>query len=100
MLPVIDKNDHICTYLVYCADIDTDTAVSNAYILGSQNKQADVGRCLRDVIKDALQQAPPMPWPPTQDYLSTENVIPQQLNDLLRSVISGASNCKNDSREN
>ena len=53
------------------------------------NKIKDVALFLRRIVIDAHKQAPPMQWPPSNDYInSSDDIIPKQLSYFLRTLLT------------
>lgn len=79
------------TEIIYCDSLSTPETVSYAYECSSSmdNKIKGVALFLRRTVIDAHKQAPPMQWPPSNDYInSSDDIIPKQLSWFLRTLLT------------
>ena len=75
---------------MYEKSIGVETAVSNAYELGSKDNVKDVAEFLRDVIWKAYKNADDLPWPPKSDDLDlSSESLPAPLQRFMRIMLTG-----------
>ena len=78
------------SYIVFSSAIDVNSAVKQAFQLGSTDVIEQTGKNIRQSIMDAYSTAPELKWPPNPSDLATaEDVMPDILQKLLSYIITG-----------
>jgi len=78
--------------LVFKADIDVGAAVAMAYEAASSETKMyhDVAMSIRRLILTQQNKSPTMPWPPSADYLESDNISPpRRLIEFLQLIVTG-----------
>ncbi|KAL4233686.1 hypothetical protein ACF0H5_008367 [Mactra antiquata] len=84
-----DSYGKFVSQLVYNANMQLDSAIANAYVLGNKEIMTESAQLIRSAILDAFEQSLDLRWPPTCQYIDDSDIIPNVLSDFLRSVFSG-----------
>ncbi|KAK3732161.1 hypothetical protein RRG08_026543 [Elysia crispata] len=77
--------------LVFSAEVPKGCAVEAAFECASSDERRleEVALVLRRLIFDSFKNAPEMPWPPSADYLLSDQIqVPAMLTKFLRSLLS------------
>ena len=87
---------------MYSATISTGTAVNSAYELSAMDsRRRDVALHIRNEIKNAFDTSDNLPWPPTaRDMDVLHSVLPEDLEKLLRVLLTGGNNVNVSNRTN
>ena len=86
--------------LVYCSNISKGQAIEDAFEIASSEAKRleEAALILRRIIFDSHTESTDMPWPPSKEYLTQDDIpIPNALKDFL-SVLIGRK--KSDGRSN
>ena len=76
--------------LVYSAGMELETAVQNAFMLGSKDVLVHSALVLRKTIQTAFETSDELRWPPTAEYIEhyRSSNIPATLDSFLKNVFS------------
>ena len=77
--------------LVFSAEVPKGCAVEAAFECASSDERRleEAALVLRRLIFDSFKNAPEMPWPPSADYLLSDQIqVPAMLTKFLRSLLS------------
>ena len=86
----LNKNAKFKSYLVFNTATSVERALYAAYTLGNVDTRDKVAGNLRSAIFDMFHNTH-MKWPPDDEYLNTTNIVPDELDSFLRTVICGSS---------
>lgn len=86
----IESTGRYVSLLVYNAKMKVETAVMNAFQLGSRDLLKESAAFLRETIKSAFENSKDLSWPPLADQIDDSNdVIPSSLSYFLKYIFSG-----------
>ena len=88
------------SYIIFSTAIDVQTAVKEAFQLGSRDMIESAGSHLRLSILDDFSNAPELKWPPgPSDLTQMDDVVPDALRKLLCCIITGTTSSMSPRRQ-
>jgi len=76
--------------ILFSSDIDLNTAVKQAFMIGSANMIQNAGLHLRQCVMDDFSNAPDLTWPPApSDLTKIDDAIPSTLRRMMCYIITG-----------